>query len=372
MRSAHRSRMRADSQGMEQRRSWLCPTDFDRQRVVEASDRVRKARVLIWATIGFMLALTAPWNGWWALLLFLPAGINLAILEVALKKSNRPERWAIGTMAFMMGLFAAAVPLTGGADSPAIALVLIPAAVTPMRFRGQVVVAFVALTALALLGVAIGSDPSGFADDPRWVLAGIATMVCVTLANWALVEAEMNQRAAATLDPLTSSLNRKALELRFPELEQQARLTGASVALVACDLDRFKVVNDTYGHDRGDAVLRSFAYQVRKALRSFELIYRLGGEEFLIVLPGSGHEEAVAIAERLRRTIDEGEPGGLQITASFGVSAAAGEQVDYTHMFKAADTALYKAKEGGRNRVVAAVKPEPAPARVEPALAPAG
>jgi diguanylate cyclase (GGDEF)-like protein len=356
---------------MKQRRSWLCPDDVDRQRVVEASDRVRKARTQIWGTVGIMLALSAPWNGWWVLLLFLPAGINLAILEVTLKKSNRPERWAIGTMAFMMCLFAAAVPLTGGPSSPAIPLVLIPAAVAPMRFRGQVVAAFVVLTALVLLGVAIGSDPAGFANDPRWVMSGIAAMVCVTLANWALVKAEMDQREAATLDPLTSSLNRKALELRFPELEQQAQLTGASVALIACDLDRFKDVNDTYGHDRGDAVLRSFAYQVRKALRSFELIYRLGGEEFLIVLPGSGHEEAVAIAERLRQTIEEGEPGGLQITASFGVSAAAGEQVDYTRMFKAADTALYKAKEGGRNRVVAAVKPEPAPPELEPALAPA-
>lgn len=359
---------------MQERRSWLCPTDVDRKRVVEASERVRRARIWIWITIGFMLIASAPWNGWWVLLLFLPAGINLALLERALTNSDYPERWAFGSMLFLMGLFAAAVPLTGGPDSPAIPLVMIPAAVTPMRFRGQVVLAFVGLTALVILGAAVGTDPAGFVDDPRWVMTGIAAMICVTLANWALVEAEMQQRDAATLDPLTGLLNRKALDTRFQEIEQQAHLAGAPVALLACDLDHFKHVNDTYGHDRGDAVLRSFAYQMRKALRSFELIYRLGGEEFLFVLPGAGREEALAIAERLRKAIEEGEPGGLEVTASFGISAAAGEDVVYTRMFKAADKALYEAKAAGRNRVVVADGPEPVdePGVAEPALAPVG
>ncbi len=298
-------------------------------RVVEASDRVRRARIWIWITIGFMLLAVSPWNGWWTLALFAPAGINLAILERKLTTSDRPERWAMGTMIFMMGLFATAIPLTGGAASPAVPLIMIPAAVTPMRFRGTVVAAFVALTAVALLVVTAGFDPAGFSDDPRLVLASIALMVCVTLASSALVEAEMTQRDAAVLDPLTGLLNRKALDVRIMELEQQARLTGASVAVIACDLDHFKQVNDTYGHDRGDAVLRSFAYQMRKALRSFELIYRLGGEEFLIILPGAGEEEGMLVAERLRSTAEKAEPGGLRITASFGVSAGAGDEVVY-------------------------------------------
>jgi len=359
---------------MQKRRSWLCPTDADRTRVVEASDRVRHARVWIWVTVGLMLAISAPWNGLWVLGLFLPAGINLALLEFAMPRSQRPERWAFGTMLFMMGLFAASVPPTGGPDSPAIPLVMIPAAVMPMRFRGQVVLAFVGLTALVLLGVTVGADPAAFFNDPRWFLSGVATMACVTLANWALVEAEMNQREAATLDPLTGLLNRKSLEQRSRELEQQAHQTGAPVALVTCDLDRFKLVNDTYGHDRGDAVLRSFAYQARKALRSFENFYRLGGEEFLLILPGADHEEALSIAERLRKTIEEGEPGGLQVTASFGVSVASGEKVSFERLLKAGDEALYEAKAQGRNRVVLADVPEPAaaPTAAEPALAPAG
>jgi diguanylate cyclase (GGDEF)-like protein len=356
---------------MEKRRSWLCPTELDRMRVVEASDRVRRARGIIWLAIGVTIFVSAPWNGWWTLLLFAPAGINLALLERMLERSERPERWAMGTMVFLMLLFAAAIPLTGGADGPAVPLVIIPAAVAPMRFRGQVVLALGILTGLALLGFTFGVDPAGAANDPRMIFATIALLISVTLANWALVEAEMKQRDAAVLDPLTGLLNRKALEMRALELEQQARLTGASVGLIACDLDRFKNVNDTHGHDRGDAVLRSFAYQMRKALRSFELIYRLGGEEFLIVIPGAGLDEGVAIAERLRRTIEENRPGGLDITASFGVSAASGSEVVYERLYKAADKALYEAKDAGRNRVVAAGPQDPLPVS-EPALAPAG
>ncbi len=356
---------------MNERRSWLCPTELDRMRVVEASDRVRRARVFIWATIGVTIVAIAPWNGWWTLLLFAPAGVNLAILERLLKRSDRPERWALGTLVFMMGLFAAAIPLTGGPTGSAVPLVIIPAAVAPMRFRGQVVAALGLLTVLALLIVTVGLDPTATADDPSLIITTIALLVSVTVANWALVEAEMKQRDAAVLDPLTGLLNRKALEARAFELEQQASLTGGSVALIACDLDKFKNVNDTHGHDRGDAVLRSFAYQVRKALRSFELIYRLGGEEFLIVLPGAGLDEGMIVAERLRSTTEEAQPGGLPLTASFGVSAAAGEQVVYERLFKAADEALYDAKAAGGNCVVAATHPDPA-LLAEPALAPAG
>lgn len=233
------------------------------------------------------------------------------------------------------------------------------------------VAALGALTVAALLAMTVGLDPAGAVNDPRLIMVTIALLVSVTVSNWALAEAEMTQRDAAVLDPLTGLLNRKALEVRALELQQQAHLTGGSVALIACDLDRFKDVNDTHGHDRGDAVLRSFAYQMRKALRSFELIYRLGGEEFLIVLPGAALEEGLAIAERLRKTTEESKPGGLQLTASFGVSAASGKEVVYERLYKSADEALYEAKAAGRNCVQPAAVAEPAPFG-QPVLVPAG
>jgi diguanylate cyclase (GGDEF)-like protein len=357
---------------MQETRSWLCPTDLDRMRVVEASDRVRRARKFIWLTIGVTIAASAPWQGWWPLLLLAPAGLALAFLDRRLEQSDRPERLAMGTLLFTLGLFAAATALTGGPDGSAAPLIIIPAFVAPMRFRGNVVLALGALTVLVLLAVTVGVDPAGAADDPRLIIATIALLVCATTANWALVEAEMQQRDAAVLDPLTGLLNRKALEVRALELEQQARLTGGSVAFIACDIDRFKSVNDTYGHDRGDAVLKDVAYEMRKTLRSFELIYRLGGEEFLVVLPGANLDDGTAVGERLRRTVEAAQPGGLELTVSFGVSAGTGEEVVYERLFKAADEALYEAKAAGRNRVVTAGAPEPAAPLAEPALAPAG
>jgi GGDEF domain-containing protein len=90
--------------------------------------------------------------------------------------------------------------------------------------------------------------------------------------------------------------------------------------MVVCDVDGFKEVNDRYGHDRGDAVLRDIAYELRKRLRSFELIYRLGGEEFLILLPGIERAAGLEIAERLRASVEEAEPTGIHTTISLGLS----------------------------------------------------
>ena len=180
-----------------------------------------------------------------------------------------------------------------------------------------------------------------------------------------LAGAEFDHREAALLDPLTGLLNRTALMSRFEELRQQAAQNGRPIAVIVCDLDHFKDVNDHHGHDRGDVVLREAAYELRKATRSFELIYRIGGEEFLLVLPGVETLEAQEVAERLRKTVASAHPGGLPITASFGISAARGTDIEFEKLFRAADQALYAAKTSGRNTVVvasAADSPSPAPA----------
>ena len=120
------------------------------------------------------------------------------------------------------------------------------------------------------------------------MIATLALLAGVISIVWALQAAELHHRDEAILDPLTGLLNRHALAPRFLEISHQARLTGQPVCMVLCDVDGFKQINDEHGHDRGDAVLRDIAYELRKRLRSFELVYRLGGEEFLTVLPGIG------------------------------------------------------------------------------------
>jgi diguanylate cyclase (GGDEF)-like protein len=111
---------------------------------------------------------------------------------------------------------------------------------------------------------------------------------------------------------------------------------------------------------------------MRKALRSFELIYRLGGEEFLVVLPGANLDDGTEVAERLRKTVEAALSGGLELTVSFGVSAGAGQDVVYERLYKAADEALYDAKAAGRNCVVRAGGSAPAAPAAEPVLTPAG
>ena len=137
------------------------------------------------------------------------------------------------------------------------------------------------------------------------------------------------------------------------ELEQQSLVSGEPIGLVVGDLDHFKEVNDSCGHATGDAVLKEVAYEMRKELRAFDLAYRLGGEEFLVVLPGADADQAERLAERLREIIAAVHFSGDQrLTMSFGVSASPrGERFDYQHVFGEADMALFEAKRSGRDRV---------------------
>jgi diguanylate cyclase (GGDEF)-like protein len=168
-----------------------------------------------------------------------------------------------------------------------------------------------------------------------------------------LMSSEMQQRSASILAPLTGLLNRTSLQARFAEIAQQAAQTGDAVCMLVCDLDRFKAVNDRYGHERGDTVLKDAALVLRRQLRAFELVYRLGGEEFLVVLPGTSLGEGRDVAERARAALAAARPGELPVTISIGVAAATGDDVAYESLFRAADAALYEAKRTGRDRVVA-------------------
>jgi diguanylate cyclase (GGDEF)-like protein len=139
-----------------------------------------------------------------------------------------------------------------------------------------------------------------------------------------------------------------------------------------CDLDRFKQVNDDHGHDRGDAVLRDVSYEMRKSLRSFELLYRLGGEEFLVLLPGIDLPRGIEIAESLRVAVERTRSESVAVTASLGVSVANGRAIEFGALYRAADDALYRAKAAGRNQVLGAGLESPpqdrSPGVPEPAL----
>jgi diguanylate cyclase (GGDEF)-like protein len=166
------------------------------------------------------------------------------------------------------------------------------------------------------------------------------------------MRSDVKYRAAAVIDPLTGMLNRQALAQRAAEFEAQAGITGQSVGVILGDIDHFKHVNDSHGHAAGDAVLKGVAYELRKQLRTFDLCYRIGGEEFVVLVPGAELDQAIELAEHLRGAIAASPHGGLPVTMSFGVSASdSGAAFVYDTAFAAADAGLYAAKRAGRNRV---------------------
>ena len=196
-------------------------------------------------------------------------------------------------------------------------------------------------------------DAQRVIHDPVLVIAPLALLLCVAVLSTPLMRSDIQHRSDAVIDQLTGMLNRKALSTRVVELAQQSELTGESIGIIVGDLDHFKAVNDTRGHSVGDVVLKEVAYQLRKQLRAFDLAYRLGGEEFLILLPGSDLEQSAELAELLREGVAaNGVAGGVAITMSFGVGASEpGEPFDYAKVFKMADAALYRAKHNGRDQV---------------------
>jgi diguanylate cyclase (GGDEF)-like protein len=156
----------------------------------------------------------------------------------------------------------------------------------------------------------------------------------------------------ATRDPLTLCLNRRSLDRKFEELFTQAKAAGSSLSCLMVDIDLFKSVNDRFGHAVGDQVIRGVADVLKTSTRDSDLVGRYGGEEFCVVLPGLDLEISARIAERIRSAIEKSPCGGVNITASLGVSSLDQNANNREELVNFADKALYVAKKGGRNRVV--------------------
>jgi two-component system cell cycle response regulator len=161
----------------------------------------------------------------------------------------------------------------------------------------------------------------------------------------------------ALVDPLTGLYNRRYMETHLRLLSEQSRSEGSPLSILVADIDHFKSINDTHGHDAGDAVLREVAARLRRNTRGVDLVCRLGGEEFVIVMPDTDGPAAMQVAERLRACV-AAEPFRIAastqicVTASVGVATLDKEEDTPEILFKRADNALYAAKREGRNRVV--------------------
>jgi diguanylate cyclase (GGDEF)-like protein len=194
--------------------------------------------------------------------------------------------------------------------------------------------------------------PAGFDDDDVQLAEWLAGRASIALQNAHLHRVT---RQLASTDELTQLANRRQFDEALGAEVARAERFRDPVAIVVADLDNFKTVNDRFGHDVGDLVLRAFAASIRANVRDIDLPARYGGEEFTVLLPSTDSEGGRQLAERLRvaaeeMVVDAGDAGKVRLTSSFGV-ASFPEEPTAAALLRAADRALYRAKTAGKNTV---------------------
>lgn len=189
------------------------------------------------------------------------------------------------------------------------------------------------------------------------VSATVAPLIIYWLATLSheLYQSEQRLSALSQRDPLTGAYNRRYFDEQARIECARAHRYGQALTMLMMDLDKFKQVNDTYGHPAGDEVLKAISTISGKTLRKSDVLARYGGEEFVILLPHAGLTEAIMLAERLRKAVEDTVISAgdlmLKVTISIGASALGQEEATIEAMLARADQALYSAKANGRNRV---------------------
>lgn len=290
-------------------------------------------------------------SGGHPLLLVVPAVACFSLSGSFLPRAKRPEYLIFFSWTISLAAIGSAVALSG---SPAhIELMLpwmaMPATTLASRFSLRGVIVGVALTIAVVIAVAFGLDSQGVLRSPLVIVTPLVLVLSVLILGTPIMYSDIEHRTGATLDALTGLLNRKALE----ELAERGR--GEAMGLIVADVDHFKQINNRHGPARGDRVLPEVAALLQAHLRGGDLAFRLGGEEFLVLLPGSSQAVAADLAERIRSAIREcAIDRDLRIALSLGVAAAEGSECPrYEELFRRADGALYLAKQRGRNRACA-------------------
>jgi len=188
--------------------------------------------------------------------------------------------------------------------------------------------------------------------NERELLSRISVMIRIR-------EAEKKIETLSLTDELTGLYNRRYMYQRFEEEISRAKRNALSLSCLMLDIDFFKKINDTYGHNIGDFVLKELAQILKKNLRGYDAIVRFGGEEFVVILPGTDPEGARAVGHKIREKVEEHtfekDRKVVDVTVSVGVFGCPGTQLidDVDRYVKCADEAMYRAKKAGRNRVIA-------------------
>jgi diguanylate cyclase (GGDEF)-like protein len=336
-------------------RLWVWPGATDEQRHLESLPAIRRVRLRLVAIIvptGLFCCLWVTFRG---LPVLTAMGLN-ALLAYHLNKNDTEVR--LTTLIAPVGLqvlLSVLVGITGGLASPFLSWLVIPVSIISLSFRRTVVLSVMALAlSLATVACLVNWLTVAPVSYPQPVLAVSTTALGAALAVifFALQTAELDSRRAARTDGLTGILNRAAFEEQVPVLLTQARDEGLWISMLACDLDHFKNVNDKHGHAMGDEVLRRTGEILRGCIRADDKVFRVGGEEFFVVLPRAEPAIALAVARRICETMAATRFGTLTVTCSVGVASTHASDASSNELVLAADQALYRAKSAGRNQVI--------------------
>jgi len=338
--------------------SWLIRDGMDRERMLDMDRRLQPLRRQCFGALAIALVACGPWLGWWTLAPLVAAAVLFGLTDRVVGSMRRPEYAMFAAWAGSEAIIAVSVALSGGPTVPTMSWLAIPVVTLAARFSDRGIAAGVAIAMGLLVAVSFGVHGDVVVEQPPLLIAPAALLVVVTMFSVALMRSDVEHRSRAVLDPLTGMLNRLALESRADELAEQSAVSGEPVGLILVDVDRFKQVNDSHGHSVGDSVLRQTAYAIRRQLRAFDLAYRVGGEEFLLLLPGADLAEGIELARQLCQSVERQAVDGVKVTVSCGVAASPrGEAFDFAATFASADRALYASKASGRNCVTPQLDP---------------
>ena len=226
------------------------------------------------------------------------------------------------------------------------------------RYRTNSFVALPVSAGSEVLGVVCVTDRldnGAFTRDDVSTLRALAAPAALALARERATRQAKAFAHAAIVDPVSGLFNRRYFHERLEEELQRAQRHKTPVALLMIDIDDFKSINDRFGHVAGDTVIKGVSEILRRSVRKFDLCTRFGGEEFAIVMPGSGPENSTSVAERIRQRIEQFQPeerglADLRVTASIGLAFS--HDMSARELIDRADQALYTAKRGGKNRVI--------------------
>jgi diguanylate cyclase (GGDEF)-like protein len=346
----------------------------DEQRFREARMRALAAiNVQTFWLVALLVLAFSGWDwyvdpaNWWTAFLIRAAGAIVILGTGLVQRLTRRVEWAaaIAKVRYAAGIIAVAGALAVLDRGFVVGIaglvsVMLSAPYIALDRRDLLAMNAAPIAATALIMAAAGLDHFAVVNSAVFIV--LALLVSLLLArvfeasNRRAFALEQQLTAEARTDALTGLRNRRALEEAAGAEVKRGTRTGATLAVLICDIDHFKQINDRHGHDVGDQVIRAVAEHLGTVARESDALGRWGGEEFLMILPDTGENEAFVVAERMRRAIEVAPMPveGLKVTISLGVAAllpGGSEPERWQEAVREADDAMYRAKAAGRNRV---------------------